>query len=116
LSKTLLLCCAMLGLAGMLSAAEMQGVIVDWNCVESMIHNGRENTLKNNRSCSLMKKYQRPAYGLITGDKSSYKLEDPGNAKILQMLQNTPDKDDLKVVVTGDIDGNTIKVANISEL
>jgi hypothetical protein len=116
LSKTLLLCCAILGLAGILSAAEMQGVIVDWNCVDSMVHNGRENTLKNNRSCSLMKNYQRAAYGLITSDNAFYRLEDPGNARILEMLRNTPDKDDLKVVVSGDIDGNTIKVANISEL
>jgi hypothetical protein len=102
--------------AGFVSAAEMQGVIADWNCVRPMVRDGRGNTLKNNRSCSLMKNYDRAAYGLITDDKKFYKLDDPGNNKIRQLLKDTPDKDNLKVVVTGDIQDETMKVINISEL
>lgn len=94
----------------------MQGVVVDWNCVKPMVRDGRANTLKNNRSCSMMKNYNRAAYGLITDDKKYFKLEGPGNVKIHQLLKDTPDKDNLKVVVTGDIKGDSIKVVNISEL
>lgn len=105
-----------LGISGALSGAELQGLVVDWNCAKQMIQNGREKTFRDNRRCSLMKNYQRPVYGLITDDKKYFRLEDPGNGRILQLLRNTPDKDGLKVVVTGNIDGDTIRVTNISIL
>jgi hypothetical protein len=104
------------GCAVDLNAAKVQGVIADWNCVPSMVENGREKALRNDRRCSLMKNYNREAYGLITSDKKYFRLEDPGNAKILQMLKDSADKDNLHVVITGDIDGNTLKVKLISLL
>ena len=97
-------------------AAEVQGVITDWNCAQDMVRNGREKTLQRRRACSLMKNYNRVAYGLITDDKKVYRLEDPGNRRILELLRNTPDKDNLKVVVTGDVEGDAIKLTNISML
>lgn len=99
-----------------IQAAELQGVIADWNCTRAMVQNGREKTLRRNRSCSLMKNYTRSSYGLITDDKKFYRLEDPDNQHILELLRNTPDKDNLKVVVTGDVQGNTIKVTGITML
>ena len=63
-----------------------------------------------------MKNYVRAAYGLITDDMKSYKLDDSGNQHVLQLLQNTPDKDNLKVVVTGEVQGNNIKVSDMSIL
>lgn len=106
----------LLGLSGMMAAAEMQGVVSDWNCVKAMVRNGRENTLRNDRKCSLIKSYKRAGYGLITDEKKFYKLEDPGNAKIPQLLKDTRDRDNLHVIVTGEIQGGAIKVVNISEL
>ncbi len=106
----------MLALACISQAAEMQGVVADWSCVQSMVRNGREKVLKQNRSCSLMNNYTRSSYGLITDDKKFYRLEDPGNQRILLLLKNTPDKDNLKVVVTGDVQGDTIKVSRLSML
>ncbi len=114
--KKLFLTFLLSGCAAALSAAQLQGVIADWNCVPSMMQNGREKTLRDEHGCSLMKNYKRDAYGLITGDKKYFRLEDPGNAKILQMLKDSADKDNLHVVVTGDIDGNTLKVKIISLL
>ncbi len=114
--RTLFIGCLIFGLIGPASATEMQGVIVDWNCVKSMVRNGRENTLKNNRSCSMMKNYNRATYGLMTDDKKFFRLQDPGNAKILQLLKDTPDKDNLHVVVTGEIQNENMTVVNISEL
>ncbi len=114
--KTLRLGSLILGLAGIMDAAQLQGVIVDWACVKPMVQQGREKVLKNNRRCSLMQNYNRGAYGLITEDLKYYRLEDPGNSKIKQLLKDTPDKDNLKVVVNGDIQGGTFKVITISEL
>ncbi len=114
--RILSISCLVLGLGGLASASDMQGVIVDWNCVKPMVRNGRENTLKNNRGCSMMKNYNRSAYGLITDGKKFFRLQDPGNTRIRQLLKDTPDKDNLHVVVSGDIQGDTMKVVNISEL
>jgi hypothetical protein len=102
--------------AGISAASEIQGVVTDWACTENMVRMGREKTLRQNRSCSLMKNFKRAAYGLITDDKKFYRLDDPGNQRILELLGNTPDKDNLKVVVSGDIEGNTVKVSNITML
>lgn len=109
--------CLTLALSSTLSAAKIQGLIIDWKCAQRMVRDGQAKTFKNDRSCSLMREgFQRPEYGLITDSKDTYRLDDPGNQRILQLLQNTPDKDNLKVVVTGDIDGDSIKVSNISML
>lgn len=102
--------------AGGVAAADIQGVLADWNCVMPMIKEGREKVLKNNHDCSMRTNYSREAYGLITTDKKFYKLDDAGRAWALKLLKNTPDKDNLKVVVNGDIDGNLIHVRNMSEL
>lgn len=102
--------------AANLSAADLQGVIADWACVKPMVKNGREKVLKDNRNCSLMTNYSRDGYGLITVDRKFYRLDDAGRAWALKLLKDTPDKDNLKVVVSGDVDGETIHVKTMSEL
>lgn len=97
-------------------AAEIQGVIADWNCVQKMVRDGRQKTLQHDRNCSLAQNSDRQAYGLITDDKKYYKLDDPGNQHVKQLLGNSPDKDNLKVLVRGDVDGGTIKVTDMSIL
>lgn len=114
--KTLGVVVFLLGVGGPISAADMQGVIAPWDCTKTMVENGRAKTLRDHPNCSLMHNYRRETYGLITGDKKYYKLDDPNNQHILQLLQGTPDKDNLKVVVTGDVDGDTIKVVNMTML
>jgi hypothetical protein len=114
--KTLVVVGFMLGVSGLLSAADTQGVIAPWDCVKRMVENGRAKTLRDQPGCSLMHNYRRETYGLITGDKKYYRLDDPNNEHILQLLEGTPDKDNLRVVVTGDIDGDTIKVVNMTML
>jgi hypothetical protein len=105
-----------LSISAVLPAAEFQGLVVDWKCAAKMVQDGREKTFRQDQHCSLMKKYQRPVYGLITDDKKFYRLADPGNRRILELLRNTPDKDNLKVVVTGEISGDTIRLTNITML
>jgi hypothetical protein len=108
----------LLGVLGVATAAaaDLQGVIADWNCVKPMVKNGRDKILKQNRNCSLMTNYSREGYGIITVDKKFYKLDDAGRAWALRLLKDTPDKDNLKVVVNGDIEGDTLHVKNMSEL
>lgn len=102
--------------AAVVPAADVQGVIADWDCTKAMVRDGREKTLRQNRNCSLMKNSDRAAYGLITDSKKFYQLDEEGNKRARQLLSDTPGKDDLKVVVTGDIQGDTIKVTNMTLL
>ena len=97
-------------------AAEIQGVVADWNCVKGMVRNGRAKTLQHDHGCSLVKNYKREGYGVITDEKKFYRLDGRGNQQVIELLGNSPNKDNLKVLVRGDLDGNTIKVSNISIL
>jgi hypothetical protein len=106
----------LLAFGALANAAEIQGVVADWSCVKSMVRDGREKTLRQNHSCSLMKSFKRDAYGLITDGKQFYRLDDPGNKHVLELLGNSPDKDNLKVLVRGDVQGNTVKVTDMSIL
>ena len=117
-SMRTLLSLASLGLlmAGISCAAELQGVITDWNCTHDMVRNGRAKVLKQNRNCSLVKDWRRSGYGLITDDTKFYKIDPQSNDRVLQLLNGSRDKDNLKVVVSGDLDGNTIKINTISIL
>ncbi len=91
-------------------------LITDWNCTKEMVRYGREKTLKQKRSCSLVNNYQRSAYGLISDGKQFYKIDPQDNGRVLELLRDSPNKDSLKVVISGDLEGDTIKISTISEL
>lgn len=104
------------GTANAAWADEIQGLLVDQNCVEDIVKNGREATLRQRPNCSLKEHYVRPTYALVTDDKRYYTFDETGNKKALQILKGTPNRDDAKVVVTGDLEGDTIKVKFMSIL
>jgi len=99
-----------------MEAAQLQGVLADWKCTERMVKDGREKTLKQDGSCSLMKEPGRDEYGLITSDKKFYRLDKAGNDQARELLGNTHDRDDLRVVVRGEVSGNLVKVESMSIL
>lgn len=98
------------------AAADIQGVLADWKCTEKMVRDGREKTLKDDGSCSLVPNSDRAAYGLITDEKKFYRFDASGNRRAKELLNNSHDKDNLRVVATGDLDGNVIKVQTMSIL
>jgi len=102
--------------SGLVAAAELQGLLTDWNCTQDMVRQGRAKILKERKSCRLADNAQRAAYGLITDDKKFYKIDPRDNDRVLQVLRDSPDKDNLKVVISGDLQGNTIRISTISEL
>jgi hypothetical protein len=58
----------------------------------------------------------RNEYGLITDDKKFYRLDKTGSDQARELLGNSHDRDNLKVLVRGDVDGNTVKVQSMSIL
>lgn len=105
------------GLACLADTAEVQGLIIDRDCADTFLKLGIEKTLKQDRNCSLMRNgYARSGYGVLTDNKHFYRFDDAGNKLALRLLHNTPDKDNLKVIVKGDIQGDTIHVTDMSML
>ena len=103
-------------LASLVYGTEVQGVVIDRDCAQDILKYGRQVIVKKRRQCSLMKDYVRSGYGIITDDRKFLRFDDPGNKKVLALLRNTSERDNLKVIVTGEIDGDTIKVAEMSLL
>ncbi len=103
-------------LGAVASAEEIQGLIVDRSCVQDIVKNGRQATLQQRPDCSLRRHYVRSNYALVTEDKRYYTFDETGNKKALALIKGTPNRDDLKVVVTGDIKNGTITVKYMSIL
>ena len=103
-------------LAGSLQATDIQGVLTDWNCTERMVKDGRAKVLKQDRSCSLQPNSARSAYGLITDSKKFFQLDAEGNKQAKELLNNSHQKNNLRVIAHGELEGNTIKVVTLSIL
>ncbi len=99
-----------------LAAAQIQGYLADWNCVKKIVKDGAEQTFKNDNNCSLQNNYKRQAYGLITDDKRFYRLDAAGNTRVRELLPKSPKRNQLYVIVTGELTGNLIKVTAMSLL
>ena len=56
---------------------------------------------------------EKGGYGIIASDGSYLKFDEAGNSKALAALKGTKKKDHLRAVVTGERDGDTIKVASL---
>jgi hypothetical protein len=102
--------------AGSVQAADLQGMLSDWKCTKKMVKQGIEKTLQQDKNCSLEKNYKRDSYGLITDDKKFYELDAVGNKRALELLENSPSKNGLHVLIKGELQGNLIKVSEMSIL
>lgn len=63
------------------------------------------------KACALQ--CAKSGFGIIAGDGSYLKFDDNGNAKALAALQASSQNDHLRVSVTGERQGETIKVASL---
>jgi len=101
------------GFAGMASAAEVQGILIDKMCSTKAVKGGQAAAVAHDRDCALMPPCQQSGYGVYTADNKYLTFDGAGNTKAITALKNSKKKDDLKVTVTGDVQGDTIKVANL---
>ena len=63
------------------------------------------------KACALQ--CAKSGFGIIAPDGSYLKFDDNGNAKVIAALKTTKKADHLRVSVTGDRQGDTIKVSTI---
>ena len=84
--------------------------VVDVNCSKKVAADPDAHT----RACAL--KCAASGFGIVTSDKQFLKLDADGNAKITEALKASDKKDHLRVDVSGDVQGDTLKVTSIKLL
>jgi hypothetical protein len=84
--------------------------IVDVNCSKKVAADPDAHP----RDCAL--KCQASGYGILTKDKQFLKFDAKGNAEVLAALKASDKKDHLRADVTGDVEGDTIKVSSVKLL
>ena len=104
----------LLGLAAMPALAAVETYkdvpVVDVNCSTKVAADPDSHT----RACAL--KCAASGFGIVTKDKQFLKFDAEGNAKIAEALKASDKKDHLRVDVSGDVQGDTLKVTSIKLL
>ena len=102
------------GLAAMPALAAVETYkdvsVVDVNCSTKVAADPDSHT----RACAL--KCAASGFGIVTKDKQFLKFDAVGNAKIADALKASDKKDHLRVDVSGDVQGDTLKVTSIKLL
>jgi hypothetical protein len=84
--------------------------VVDVNCSRKVAASPDAHT----RDCAL--KCAASGFGIVTSDQHFLKFDAAGNAKIVEALKASSKPDHLRVNVTGDVQGDTLKVTAIKLL
>jgi hypothetical protein len=110
------------GLAGVAQGAQVQGILIDQTCSSKAevhivsgprLEGGMIVAEAHTRQCALMPECQKSGYGVFTYENKFLKFDEAGSRKALAALRASKKEDDLKVEVTGEIQGDTIKVASL---
>jgi hypothetical protein len=112
------------GVAAVASAAEVKGVLMDKACsgkaevrvLSTGIEGGMIVAEAHTRECALMPACQKSGYGVFTYDQKFLAFDPSGNRKALEAIKASKKLDDLEVVVTGEVKGDTIKVESLKLL
>jgi hypothetical protein len=86
--------------------------IVDVACSKKTAADGSGDA--HTRQCALGCK--ESGFGIVTADKKFLKFDADGNAKVLEMLNGSDKTDHLRVNVSGEVKGDTIKVTSVKLL
>lgn len=81
--------------------------LIDKNCVEKV----KADPDKHETSCLIM--CSKSGYGVLTSDGTWVKFDKKGNEEALKALKATKKVDGIRVTVTGERTGDTIKVATL---
>jgi hypothetical protein len=101
------------GLAAALSAAKVEGVLMDKMCSMKVVKEGQKAATMHTRQSAMMPDCEKSGYGVFTVDNKYLVFDAAGNEQAIAALKSYKKKDNLKVKVSGEVDGETIKVASL---
>jgi hypothetical protein len=103
--------------AGVVCAAEVQGILLDRMCsVKIVAANDQKAAQSHTRACDLMADCVKAGYGVFTADGKFITFDPAGNQKAHQALKASKKKDNIRVQVTGEQSGDSIAVTAIKIL
>jgi VCBS repeat-containing protein len=106
-----------LALVGAACAADVQGFLIDRMCSGDIVKkNDQKAAQAHTVACSLMPDCTKSGFGVFTADGKYITFDAAGNEKAVQALKAAKKKDDVRVVVSGEQTGATIKVTSIKLL
>jgi hypothetical protein len=94
------------------SAADVDGFLIDKMC-SGKVGKDQKAAAEHTTQCALMPPCQQSGYGVLTADGKYLTFDSAGNTRAIEALKATQKKDNLKVRVTGDVQGDAIKVSNL---
>ena len=100
-------------LASLGFAAEIKGYLLDKSCADE---DGKKPgfAAKHQKSCLQMKPCAQSGYGVMTDDLKYYTFNKTGNAQAAKLIAGLKKNDDIKITVTGDVEGQTVKVTKLT--
>ncbi|MEO8724605.1 MAG: hypothetical protein ABI383_00650 [Acidobacteriaceae bacterium] len=107
--KKLIMLAALIAMAVPTFAAETwtNVPIVDTSCAAK----AKANPDAHTRACALQ--CEKGGYGIVTSDGTYLKFDAAGNAKASAALKQSKQTDHLRVTVTGERDGDNLKVSSL---
>ena len=107
----LVMTAGLLALPGFAATETFKDVpVVDSNCLKKVADAPDTHT----RECAL--KCEASGYGILTADRKFLKFDAAGNKEFVEALKSSTKKDRLRVDVSGDVQGDTLKVSSIKLL
>ena len=103
----------LLALSAPLAAENIEGYLVDKACAAEVIKEGGDAARAHTKECALMPDCKASGYGLVTADGKFLKFDKDGDSMAAKVLGFTTRKDGLKVVVSGEVQGDAIAVKAI---
>ncbi len=98
-------------------AAEVQGVLLDRMCSGKIVAaKDHKAAQAHTRECGLMPDCVKAGYGVFTADGKFITFDAAGNEKVVQALKASKKKDDIRIHVTGEQTGDTMKVTAVKLL
>ena len=82
-------------------------------CSRAAVKGGQEVAAKHERTCNLKENCAKTGFGVFTADGKFIAFDDAGNSVARKALEASTRKDDMKVTVTGEIQGDSMKVADL---
>jgi len=99
--------------AGLAFGADVDGILIDKMCSAKALSGGQKAAKEHDRDCATAAACQKSGYGIYTSDGKFLSFDAAGNTKAIAALKASKKTDDLAVKVTGDVQGDTIKVASL---
>ena len=103
-------------LACTVQAAELKGYLMDRMCSAKAVKEGVKAAQAHTKDCALMPDCVKAGYGVFLREGKFIAFDAEGNKKAEEALKAHKGKDNLRVVVDGEVTGDTMKVTTLKLL